>query len=54
VSLFHYGLALGIVGYACGMENFVGGTKSLKGSRCTAWTIVSFYVEQLAHHHKGG
>jgi hypothetical protein len=29
-------LGLGIVGYACGMKNFVGGTKSLEGSRCIA------------------
>jgi hypothetical protein len=36
------------------MKNFVGGTKSLEGSRCIAWAIISFYMEQLAHHCKGG
>jgi hypothetical protein len=35
------------------MKNFVGGTKSLEGSSCVAWAIVTFNMEQLAHHHKG-
>jgi dolichol kinase len=52
VSLFYYSLALGIVGYAYGMKNFVGGTKSLEGSSCVAWAIVTFNMEQLAHHCK--
>jgi hypothetical protein len=36
------------------MKNFVGGTKSLEGSRSIAWAIISFNMEQLAYHHKGG
>jgi hypothetical protein len=36
------------------MRNFVGGTKSLEGSGCIAWSIISFNIEWLVHHRKGG
>jgi hypothetical protein len=47
---------LGLVGCTVCLwcEDFGRRTKSLEGSRCIAWAIISFNMERLDHHHKGG